>query len=215
MLGTSALFTGDIELGSVEIKNSTTDTRVNVLAASTAAQATDTPMVVALHPSSPVPAGENHIGSIGGNTFTLQVTQTTNASAYEAGDCVGGKITITNAMRVATGTGVLMSIDLIDKANQKAAMDVLIFNADPAAATITDDTAFVYSTDITKQIARIPIAAGDYTTINSIATVSLGSLGRTLKAASGQNLYAALVLSGTPTYTSTSDIVITFGILQD
>lgn len=162
-----------------------------------------------------LPAGENHIGSIGGNTFSLAVTQTTNASAYEAGDAVGGKITITNAMRVSGGTGILQSIDIIDKANQKAALEVLIFNADPSAATITDDTAFVYSTDISKQIARISVAASDYVTINSIATVSLGGLGKIVKANGSANLYAAIVLVGTPTYTSTSDIIITFGILQD
>lgn len=165
--------------------------------------------------SSALAAGENHIGSIGGNTFTLAVTQTTNASAYEAGDAVGGKITITSAMRTSGGTGVLQSIHLIDKGNQKAAMELLIFDSDPTAATITDDTAFVYSTDISKQIARIPIAASDYVTLNSIATASLGGLSRIVKASGSANLYAALVTTGTPTYISTSDIIITFGILQD
>lgn len=162
-----------------------------------------------------IAAGENHIGSIGGNTFTLAVTQVTNASAYEAGDAVGGKITITNAMRTSGGTGILQSIHLVDKANQKAAMELLIFDSDPSAATITDDTAFAYSTDISKQIARISIAASDYTTINSIATVNLGGLSKVLKASGSVNLYAALVTTGTPTYVSTSDIIITFGILQD
>lgn len=162
-----------------------------------------------------LPAGENHIGQIGGNTFSLAVTQTTNASAYEAGDAVGGKITITNAMRTSGGTGILQSIDIIDKANQKAALEIIIFNSDPSAATITDDSAFAYSTDISKQIARISVAASDYVTINSIATVSLGGLGKVLKASGSTNLYAAIVTTGTPTYTSTSDIIITFGILQD
>lgn len=160
-------------------------------------------------------SGENHIGSIGGNTFSLAVTQATNASAYEAGDAVGGKITITSAMRTSGGTGILQSIHLVDKANQKAAMELLIFDSDPSAATITDDTAFAYSTDISKQIARIPIAASDYTTINSIATVNLGGLSKVLKASGSTNLYAALVTTGTPTYASTTDIIITFGILQD
>lgn len=161
------------------------------------------------------PSGENHIGSIGGNTFTLAVTQTTNASAYEAGDAVGGKVTITNAMRVSGGTGVLQSIQVIDKGNQKAALEILIFDSDPSAATITDDTAFAYSTDITKQIARVSIAASDYVTIDSKATASIGGLSRIVQASGSTNLYAAVVTTGTPTYTSTSDIIVTFGILQD
>lgn len=165
--------------------------------------------------SQPLPAGENHIGSIGGNTFTLSVTQATTATTYAAGDAVGGKITITNAMRVSGGTGVLQSIQIIDKGNQKAALELLIFDSDPTAATITNDAAFAYSTDLSKQIARIPIAASDYTTIDSKATVSLGGIGKVLKASGSTNLYAALVTTGTPTYASTSDIIITFGILQD
>ena len=60
--------TGDIEIGAVEIKNATTDTRANVLAASTAAVATDTPLVVALHPSSPLPAGTAAIGKLAANS---------------------------------------------------------------------------------------------------------------------------------------------------
>lgn len=160
-------------------------------------------------------ASELHLGQIGGNTFRFSSVQTTNASAYEAGDCIGGKITITDAVRTSGGTGILQSIHVIDTSNQKAAFDVLIFDSDPSAATITDDTAFVYSTDITKQIARIPVAAGDYTTINNIATVNLSGLGRVLKASGSANLYAALVLSGTPTYASTTAVTIAFGILQD
>lgn len=162
-----------------------------------------------------IAAGENHLGSIGGNTFTLAVTQVTNASAYEAGDAVGGKITITDAMRVSGGTGFLQSIQIIDKGNQKAALELLIFDSDPTAATITDDTAFAYSTDLSKQIARISIGAADYATIDGKASVSMGGLSRTLKASGSANLYAALVTTGTPTYTSTSDIIVTFGIIQD
>ena len=62
------LVTGDIEIGAVELKNATTDTRVTVLAASTAAQATDTPVVVAFHPTSPLPAGTAAIGKLAANS---------------------------------------------------------------------------------------------------------------------------------------------------
>lgn len=165
--------------------------------------------------SGAVPAGENHIGAIGGNTFEQITTQTTQNAAYSAGNCVGGLITLTNAMRTSGGTGIIQSIHLIDKDNQKAAMDLLVFNANPTAATITDKTAFVYSTDITKQIARIPIAASDYVTYNSIATVSLGGLSKIVKANGSQTLYGALVTSGTPSYTGTSQVIIQVDILQD
>lgn len=62
---TATLNAADIEIGAVELKNGTTDTRGTVLAASTAAVATDTALVVALHPSSPLGAGTAIIGKIG------------------------------------------------------------------------------------------------------------------------------------------------------
>lgn len=45
---------GDIQIGAVEIKNGSTDTRATVLAASTPVQATDTALVVAVSPNAPV-----------------------------------------------------------------------------------------------------------------------------------------------------------------
>jgi hypothetical protein len=46
---------GDIEIGAVEIKNGASDARATVLAASTAVQATDTALVVAVSPNANVP----------------------------------------------------------------------------------------------------------------------------------------------------------------
>lgn len=66
--GDVTLATADIEIGAVEIKNATDDTRAKVLAASTAAAATDTPLVVALHPSSPLGAGTAAIGKLAANS---------------------------------------------------------------------------------------------------------------------------------------------------
>src|SRR3990167_2776773 len=60
--------TGDIEIGAVEIKNATDDTRAKVLAASTAAVAGDTALIVALHPTSPLPAGTAAIGKLAANS---------------------------------------------------------------------------------------------------------------------------------------------------
>lgn len=51
---TTTIAAGDIEIGAVELKNGTDDTRGTVLAASTSAVATDTSLVVALSPNTPV-----------------------------------------------------------------------------------------------------------------------------------------------------------------
>jgi hypothetical protein len=155
-------------------------------------------------------------GNVGGFTFRQQVTQVTSAAAiYAAGDSVGGKITLTNAVRISGGTGILTSIDIIDKSAQNAPGNILIFDSDPTAATITDNAPFVFSTDIAKLIANIPVVVGDYSTFGTISTANIGGLARVVKASGSANLYACFVTSGTPTYATTSDILIGFGILQD
>lgn len=154
-------------------------------------------------------------GNVGGFTSLVTIAPAVTASsAYVAGYAVGGKQTLANAVR-ANGTAILDSIMVLDRANQKAALDILIFESDPSSATITDHAAFVFSTDDLKVLARIPVAAGDYVTYNGKATATLKGLGVVLKAASGTSLYAAIVTSGTPTFAATTDVQVRYGLLQD
>lgn len=163
-----------------------------------------------------IAAGENHLGKFGGETVVVTPTVTVSASPdYSSGDSIGGKITLTNAVRVSGGTGVLQSIVITDKANQSPEGTILIFDADPSAATITDNAAFVFSTDVTKVIASVPVVTADYATINSTSVATLSNLGRVVKAASGTSLYAAFVTTTAANLASTSDIGLRFTILQD
>jgi len=154
------------------------------------------------------------VGSIGGYTTVIKDTTVVTAASYSAGNAVGGKRTIAAALGVTTFTGVLESITILDRSNSKAGMTLFIFDADPVAATITDKTAFVFSTDDLKVIAQINIAASDYVTTNSKAIAQKTGLGIALKAASA-TLYAALVTTGTPTFAATTDVQLEYGILQD
>jgi DNA-binding phage protein len=155
------------------------------------------------------------LGNVGGYTTVIKDTTAVSSSpAYTAGDAVGGKRTIANAVRTP-GTGILESITILDRANQKAGMTLFIFDADPTVATITDNAAFVFSTDDLKVIAQINIGASDYVTTNSKAIAQKTGLGVALKAASGTTLYAALVTTGTPTFAATTDVQLEYGILQD
>jgi hypothetical protein len=153
-------------------------------------------------------------GNVGGKTTVIKDTTAVSSSpAYTAGDAVGGKRTLTNAL-LAANTGVLQSVNILDRANQKAAMTLYIFDADPTNATITDNAAFVFSTDDLKVIAQVNISTTDYVTNNSKAFASIGGLNISLKAG-GTTLYAALVTAGTPTFAATTDVQIEVGILQD
>ncbi len=129
----------------------------------------------------------------------LSITPTINTVQYTAGDAVGGKQTL--AAGLAAGLPVqLDSIVVQDVSNQKAALTVLFFDADPAAATITNNNAFAFVTDMAKCIGRSNIAAADYETIDSQAVATIRNLGMILKPVAS-TLYAVVMLtSGTPTY---------------
>ena len=160
--------------------------------------------------------GVNLNQNVGGYTSVIKdTTAVSTTPAYTAGDAVGGKRTITNALRTSGGSGILESVQILDRANQKAAMELFIFDSDPSAATITDNAAFVFSTDDLKVLAHVTIAATDYVSINSKAVATIKGLGVALKGNATSTLYAALVTTGTPTYAATTDLQLIYGILQD
>jgi hypothetical protein len=162
-------------------------------------------------------AGELHIGEVGGSSAQIQPTLAVDTAAYQAGDCVGGKLTLTNAMRVSGGTGVLQSLFLMDRSGtQKPALEILIFNADPTSSTLTDNSAVsLHADDISKVIRRLSIAATDWVLVagNYIADLSPG--GRILAASGSANLYATIVAVGAPDFVATTDLIVRFGIMRD
>lgn len=168
-----------------------------------------TPITVALA------AGSGLIGAVvgAGGLVTPAITVSTSP-AYSAGDSIGGKITLANAVRAAAGITLLQSIQILDRANQRPTGTILIFSADPAAATITDNAAFVFSTDDLKVVATVPVNTSDYVQINSKAVAQLRNIGAEVKAASGTTLYAAFVVSSTPTFAATTDLQLTFGFIH-
>lgn len=158
---------------------------------------------------------EATVGELFGGGSGVKVALVVSTTpAYTAGDNVGGKITIADAVRVAGGVANLMGIQVLDRSNQKPVGSILIFDADPAAATITDNAAFVFSTDDLKVVATIPLASGDWVTIDSKAVANLASLNRVVKAAAGTTLYAAFVTTGTPTFVAATDMQMIFDFVH-
>lgn len=165
-------------------------------------------------------ASENHIGEVGGSSVQIAPTVTVDTSAYAAGDCIGGKLTLTNAMRVSGGTGILQSLFVLDVSGQKPALEILIFNADPTASTLTDQSGIsIHANDKPKIIRRLSIATSDYITVGPagnyiyIADLSPGS--RMLQAVGSANLYAVIVAVAAPDFVASTDLTVRFGIMRD
>jgi hypothetical protein len=146
-------------------------------------------------------------------TFGIVVTPTITVSAspdYSAGDSIGGKITLSNAVRVTGGVSKLQTITILDAANQKPEGTILIFGADPTAATITDNAAFAFSTDAGKVVATVAVATANYVTIDSKALACIGAIEKVVQSTT-TTLYAAFVATGAPNLAATTDIQIAFG----
>jgi len=157
---------------------------------------------------------------VAANSLTTNLTVVTptvtvsTTPAYSANDVVGGKLTLSSVFRVANDTVRLDSITVLDNANQKASMYLVLFNANPTAATLTDNAALAFSTDFTKIVGTYFINTSDFVTLNSKAIYSKSDVGLLLKGTE-TSLYAALVTTGTPTYTATTDLTLRLGFSRD
>lgn len=154
--------------------------------------------------------------NIGGYTAVIAPTLAVTAAAYSAGHLVGNKLTLTGIARADGKLALLQSLFLIDTSNQKAALELLIFNANPSATTFTDHaTLSINAADVGKIVRRVSIAAADYVTIDTKAFADISPGGKVLKPASGVDMYACLVAVGTPTYAATTALTLNLGVLQD
>lgn len=148
----------------------------------------------------------------------VTVSPTVDTSQYAALDVIGGELTITNAMRVNGGSGVLQAITIVDNDNEKAAFDILIMNA-ALTGTKADQGAIAdNAADRTKFIGRIQVTAADYLSYvaSSQAIAQIRNIGLPVEsAAASRDLYCVILATGTPTYTATTDLMLKFHFLQD
>jgi hypothetical protein len=150
-----------------------------------------------------------------GTTTRIQVTPTISAaSIYAAKDAIGGIMTFAGATRTSTGGGILESVTIVDKDQELSPMDLVLFSA-TIAGTVTDNAAFdPTDADLLNCVGWIPILAGDYADFNDNAVAVRAGLGIAYTCAA-TSLFGALVARATPTYTNTSDIVVTLGVIPD
>lgn len=159
--------------------------------------------------------------------FTVTPT-ISNGVAYTSGDYLGGLNTVANAARFSGGGGVITSVTVLDKTQaQRSAFDIVLFNS--AITATTDNGAWAVSdADMAKCIGVISVLTTDYNTafpgtpLNSVAfkpDTKTNTLPQAMAipyyCSGGTSLYVQLLVRGTPTYTSTSDLVLQFDCLLD
>ncbi len=145
----------------------------------------------------------------------LTPTVTVTAGAYSADQCVGGKISIANAARNNSGSGIIQSALITVKTALTAPFDVFFFDTDPSNSTFTDNSALAINT------ADLPFLIG----VAHCTDLVSGGTPKILQAlnlaipfklsAAATTLYAVIAIRGGQTFASTSAIQASFGILQD
>ncbi|MFA5053317.1 MAG: hypothetical protein WC565_04625 [Parcubacteria group bacterium] len=157
-------------------------------------------------------ASENVIGLVGASDIVVTVTPTCDTNIYGSGDLLFDSTEIAGAVRVAAGICILQSLTLLDKDDQGVSMTLVFANAATDFGTLNavpdpDDT------ECATILGTVEIAAGDYVDMGAARVATLTNLGLMMKAAATSLYVAAIVGTGTPTY-SASGLVLQLAFIR-
>lgn len=158
--------------------------------------------------AAPTPAGEAYIGRLGGDVLQSApaAPPTVSASAYAAGQVIGAKFTLPNAARVPAGAGLIQVATLLSKTATTAAIDMVIFSADPTASTLADKTApTIAAADLDKLVGVIHLT--DWSALGAAALAQNLAVGLPFRLPAGTSLYAVLIARAAITPSSTADLL--------
>lgn len=135
----------------------------------------------------------------------ISVTPTISTTIYAAKDAIGGLLTFASAARYTGGGGRIVAVQLVDLDQERADMDLVLF--DRTFAAPTDNAPFdPTDAEMATCVGWIPIVGGMYSDFNDNCVAHIDvNLAYNL---AGTSLFGALVARSTPTYTSTSDLTL-------
>lgn len=139
--------------------------------------------------------------------LTPFVTLTHEAAAYAAGDALGGRARFDNLPE----HGTIMSVLIIDRADQGVAMDVVLFR-DTFTATADNAPFDPADADLQNWVGTIVVVAGDWANWNTSQGATQDNIGLPYWAPAG-TLYFQCVSRGAPTFAATDDVRVALGIV--
>jgi hypothetical protein len=139
-----------------------------------------------------------------------KVTPVITAGGYSAKDAVGALMTFDFGGRDPGGHGVINTVTIIDNDDEKAALELWLF--DRTVTAVADNAAMDFSdADMQYLVGVIPIAAADYYSLADNGAACVRGVGLQYNC-NGAALYGQLKCTGTPTYTATTDLTVVLGI---
>lgn len=161
-----------------------------------------------------LPAGENHLGAVGGNTGYVEVTMTLDTAIYATGDVLTDTVSLTDILRTVGGTGIIQSIHLLDEDAQGQAIDVVFFRTNVSLGTKNSPVS-ISDANAREILGVVNIATSDYVNLVNSYSVTKTNLGIGVKGDGLDDLFMSMICrSGTPTYTA-SGITVKVVVLQD
>lgn len=148
------------------------------------------------------------------DTAVINVSFALNTSIYTAGNVLAIPTVVTGAFRKVNGNGILQSIVLNDKDDQKIALWVVIMDANQTLGAINTPVAI---TDAAADniLAIVPVEAADWIDLGGCAVATVRNLNIPVKSvAAASTLFVALITRGTPTHTA-AGMTGRFGIERD
>lgn len=152
------------------------------------------------------------------NARVIAFTPTLSLSAYTSGDQVGAVTALPYAFDPDNDSASVLSLVVVDKAQQKMPFDLLLFNDAPAPTSGDNDALAIPSADMAaKFLGRVSVEAADYTDLAGQSVASLHGIGLLLEARTGatRTINAVVQARATKTFTAADDLTIKLGLLQD
>jgi hypothetical protein len=151
--------------------------------------------------------------TIAPSTTAVAQSPAVTASAYTAGNVMGGIVTFASILAATSFNGVLQSIALKFKGTLVTGnINVAIFKASPSNGTYADKTAPTWNASDMANLIGIYQLTTPLSKLGTMTTYNLDGIGKAIVGAS-QSLYAVVIVDGTPTPASTSDFTIELGVL--
>lgn len=144
-----------------------------------------------------------------------QAPTASSSPAYSSGDVIGSLMTFDGITRANDVTGILQQATIHCKSAQAAAVDLLIFGANPTNSTFTDNAALAVNSADWDKVTHV-IHFTDWTNLGTPSLAQADNLAKPFKPESGsKKLYGVLVSRATPTLASTGDIKVTLKSLPN
>ena len=133
--------------------------------------------------------------------------------AYTSGDAIGTLQTLSGAFRVDQA-GRVLECTVIDVDNQKADLDILLFQSNTLASGVNNAPFAPAEAELKEIVGVVSVTAADYVDVGTSAFAQV-DIELDLQLEASQNLFAQIVSRGTPTYSDTDNLEVRLIVLQD